>query len=148
MTPSIDRLSPATASPLDAVPSARYVNCAGGGPASAGAKALHVTASNELGVVQANRSVSVAILAMDIVGRHWVGPTNAVDLVIKGTSSGSTYRVQYRPGLSSGTWADADPDGLTVTGLDGNTPWVDMGGPGRDVTASRSMFYRALLLLP
>lgn len=113
---------------------------------TAGTKTLLVTASNELGTVSGSLPVAVAVLAVDITGRHWVGTTNAVDLVILGTSSASTYRIQYRASLTAGAWADAAPDGLLIEGSDGSTPWVDMGGPGRDVTASSNMFYRALLL--
>ena len=50
--------------------------------ATAGAKTVHVTASNLLGTVEANLSVDVQALNMAIVGRRWDGTTNAVDAVM------------------------------------------------------------------
>lgn len=111
-----------------------------------GNKLVKASASNELGVVTAQQTISVQVLQVDIVGRHWQGATNAVDLVILGTSADTTYRIQYRLDLNSGYWSNAAPDELAVPGQDGNTPWIDLGGPGRDVTTLPRLFYRALAL--
>jgi hypothetical protein len=114
---------------------------------SSGSKTVMVNASNELGAVQADMSVDVQVLTLDDhVGFHWVGTTNAVDMVLQGTSSNSTYRVQYRTNMITGVWTNAAPGGLTVSGRNGSTPWTDMGGPARNVTTATTLFYRAVLL--
>ena len=114
---------------------------------TSGVKMVLVTASNELGMVQTNMAVDVQVLTMDeYVGFHWTGTTNAVDLMIEGTSSNSTYCVEYRTNMITGDWINAAPGGLIVQGLNGKTPWIDVGGPTRDVTTTTTLFYRARLL--
>jgi hypothetical protein len=101
-----------------------------------------------LGTAQANLSVDVQALDMAVLGRQWVGTTNAVSLLLEGTSDSSTYQVQYRTNLTQGYWSNAIPDGVSIPGQNGQTPWLDLGGPGRDVTTSTQLFYRVVLPLP
>jgi hypothetical protein len=111
---------------------------------AAGAKTVHVVVSNACGTVQANLPVDVQKLGIDIVGRHWVGTTNAFDAVIRGSSASSSYQIQYRDSLTEGGWSDAVPNG-SIAGQDGSTPWTDVGGPGRNVNTNAQIFYRAVL---
>lgn len=113
-----------------------------------GTKSVQVTVSNLTGTAQANLSVEVQALDLAILGRQWVGPTNAVSLLLKGTSASSTYQVQYRTNLTQGYWSNAIPDGVSVPGLNGQTSWLDLGGPGRDVTTSTQLLYRVVLPMP
>jgi hypothetical protein len=115
---------------------------------TAGAKSVQVIASNILGTVQASLSVDAQPLEVAMTGRQWVGSTNAVSLLLKGTSTASTYQVQYRTNLTQGYWSNAIPDGASVTGQNGQTPWLDLGGPGRDVNTSTQLFYRVVLPVP
>lgn len=109
-----------------------------------GAKTVHVVVSNACGTVQADLPVDVQELGMEIVGRHWVGTTNAIDAVIRGSSASSSYQIQYRNSLSEGGWSNAVPAG-NIDGQDGRTPWTDVGGPGRNVNTNAQIFYRAVL---
>lgn len=116
--------------------------------AGTGAKTVRVVASNALSVVQSTLQVDAQVLDMDVIGRRWIQTVNAVEAVIRGTSAASTYQIQYRTNLTVGSWADALPGGVNVPGQNGDTPWTDMGGPGRNVNTNALMFYRAVLLTP
>ena len=122
-----------------------YTGCTWAGT---GAKTVRVVASNALSVVQATLQVDAQVLDMDVIGRRWIQTVNAVEAVIRGTSASSTYQIQYRTNLSVGSWTNALPGGVNVPGQNGDTPWTDMGGPDRDVTIARQLFYRAVLLVP
>ncbi len=115
---------------------------------TAGGKSVQVIVSNLLGTAQANLSVNVQPLDLAILGRQWVGATNAVNLLLKGTSAASTYQVQYRTNLTQGFWSNAIPDGVSIPGLNGQTAWQDLGGPGRNVTTATQLFYRVVLPSP
>ncbi len=115
---------------------------------TAGTKSVQVIISNILGTAQANLSVDVQALDLAVLGRQWVGPTNAVNLLLKGTSASSTYQVQYRTNLNDGYWSNAIPDGASILGANGQTLWLDLGGPGRDVNTSTQMFYRVVMPTP
>ena len=115
---------------------------------TAGTKTVQVIASNALDSVQASMAVDVRALEMAILGRQWVGTTNAVNLLLKGTSAASTYQVQYRTNLTQGYWSNAIPEGGAVPGQNLQTPWLDLGGPARDVTTSTQLFYRVVLPVP
>lgn len=110
-----------------------------------GPKLIQVTASNEMGVVVGQKSVSVEILSMGLPVRTQVGGTNAVQLTLNGTGGGANYRVEYRPLLTVGDWLPAAPAGTNVPGSDHATVWTDLGGPGRDVNSATTLFYRVVL---
>ena len=110
-----------------------------------GAKLVQVTASNEMGVVAGQKSVSVETLSMGPVARVRSGVTNMVQLTLNGTGGGAFYRVEYRPLLTSGDWLPAVPGGTNVPGSDHATVWYDQGGPGRDVNSVTALFYRVVL---
>jgi hypothetical protein len=122
-----------------------YTGCTWAGT---GAKTVRVIASNLVSVVQTTLQVDAQVLDMDVIGRRWIQTVNAVDTVIRGTSASSTYQVQYRTNIASGAWTVAYPDGASIVGQSGTTPWTDMGGPGRNVTTNSQLFYRAVLLTP
>ncbi len=113
-----------------------------------GRKSIYVSASNPLGSIKVQQDIEVAVLACDIIGRHWVKALKAVDLVLLGASAGATYRIEYRKSLNSGSWQSAAPDGVAVIGEDKQTPWTDLGGPDRDITNEPTLFYRAVLIQP
>ena len=113
-----------------------------------GTKTVHVLASNAVNSVQANMSVEVAALGLQMLGRQRIGSTNAVNTLLTGTSAGSTYQVRYCTNLAQGFWSNALPNGVSIPGLNGSTPWTDLGGPGRDLNTATPMFYRAVLPTP
>lgn len=110
-----------------------------------GTKLIQVTASNELGTIVGQKSVSVETLSMGPAVRTRVGGTNVVQVTLIGTGGGANYRVEYRPLLSAGDWLPALPGGTNVPGSDHSTVWTDQGGPGRDINTVTSLFYRAVM---
>jgi hypothetical protein len=113
-----------------------------------GTKTVRVTVTNAIDRVSASLSVDVQPLSMQILGRQWINGTNAVVAEIRGTSADSAYQVQYRTNLIASGWSNALPGGLTIPGSNSSTLWLDLGGPGRDVTTATQMFYRVVLPAP
>ena len=112
---------------------------------AAGNKVIQVVASNAYTTAQVTLNVDARALGLTLLGRQRIGSTNAVLLLLTGTSGASTYQLQYCTNLVSPLWGVATPIGVSITGLDHTTPLTDLGGPGRDVTTAPKLFYRAVL---
>jgi hypothetical protein len=57
-------------------------------------------------------------------------------------------RSNTAPTLRRVFWSNAIPNGVSITGQNGQTPWLDFGGSGRDVTTAIQLFYRVVLPVP
>jgi len=117
---------------------------------TAGGKVVSVVASNDLGVVHGSVTVNVESLALEGPGRRLSAGTNVIDLFLNGTSDRSHYMIEYSFTLGAGSnkWITAAPGGISIPGANHQTPWTDVGGPGRDLNQATNLFYRARLLSP